>query len=77
MTLSKFKLYLLKSVIPLIRIVYFPGYGEFQNKGWTITIEADVKKTLNENILPRPHKLIPMALKRKFTFRENFIELII
>lgn len=46
-------------------------------KGPMITVEVDVKKTLNENILPRQQELIPVALKRKFIYKENCMEKIV
>merc|ERR1712030_103349 len=69
--------HLLKLVIPFIRIAQVPGYGEFKIKGPMITVEADVNKTLNEKILPRQEELIPVALKRKFTYKENVMEEIV
>ena len=77
MTLSKLEAHLLKLVIPFIRIAHVPGSGEFKVKGPMITVEADVKKTLNEQILPREQELIPVVLKRKFTYKENYIEEIV
>ena len=65
---------MLKLVIPFIRIAHVPRYGEFTVRGPMIMVEADVKKTLNENILPRQQELIPVALKRKFIYKENVIE---
>ena len=68
---------MLKLVIPFIRIAQVPGYGEFKIKGPMITVEADVKKTLNEKILPRQQELMPVALKRKFIYKENVMEEIV
>ena len=76
-TLSKLEAHLLKLVIPFIRISQFPWYGEFKIKGPMITFELDVKKTLNEKILPWQQELIPVALKRKFTSKKNFMEEIV
>ena len=76
-SLSKLEAHLLKLVIPFIRIAQVPGYGEFKIKGPMITVEADVKKTLNEKILPRQQELIPVALKRKFTYKANVMEEIV
>ena len=70
-SLSKLEAHLLKLVIPFIRIAQVPGYGEFKIKGLMITVEADVKKTLNEKILPRQQELIPVALKRKSIYKKN------
>ena len=65
---------MLKLVIPFRRIAHVPGYGEFKIKGPMITVEADVKKTLNEKILPRQQELIPVALKIKFTYKEKVLQ---
>ena len=64
-------------MIPFIRIAHVPSSGEFKVKGPMITVEADVKKTLNEQILPREQELIPVVLKRKFTYKENYIQEIV
>ena len=50
---------MLKLVIPFIRIAQVPRYGEFKIRGPMITVEADVKKTLNEKILQEQQELIP------------------
>ena len=39
-----------------------------------ITVEADVRKTMNEKILPRNQELIPLALKRKLTYKGIVME---
>ena len=61
MTLSKLESYLLKLVIPFIRIAHIPGYGQFKVKGLMITVEAEVQKTMVEKILPREQELIPVS----------------
>merc|ERR1711873_196259 len=43
-------------------------------KGPMITVEADVTKTLNEKILPRQQELIPLALKRKLSYKGTVME---
>ena len=77
MTLSKLESHLLKLVIPFIRIAHVPGYGEFKVKGPMITLEADVKKTIDEKILPRQQELIPVSLKRKLTYKGTVMEEIV
>ena len=77
MTLSKLESHLLKLVIPFIRIAQVPGYGEFKVKGPMITVEADVKKTIVEQILPRQQELIPVSLKRKLTYKGTIMEEIV
>merc|ERR1712082_413446 len=42
-----------------------------------ITVEADVTETLNEKVLPRQQELIPVALKRKLSYKGTFLEEIV
>merc|ERR1711962_519912 len=74
MSLSKLESHLLKLIIPFIRIAYIPGYGQYKVKGPMITVEADVTNTLNEKILPRQQELIPVALKRKLSYKGTVME---
>merc|ERR1711962_428404 len=74
MSLSKLESHLLKLIIPFIRIAYIPGYGQFKVKGPMITVEADVTETLNEKVLPRQQELIPVALKRKLSYKGTVME---
>ena len=77
MSLSKLESHLLKLIIPFIRIAHIPGYGQYKVKGPMITVEADVTNTLNEKILPRQQELIPVALKRKLTYKGTVMEEIV
>ena len=77
MSLSKLESHLLKLIIPFIRIAHIPGYGQYKVKGPMITVEADVTKTINEKILPRHQELIPVALKRKLTYKGTVMEEIV
>merc|ERR1712240_615371 len=74
MSLSKLESHLLKLIIPFIRIAYIPGYGQYKVKGPMITVEADVTETLNEKVLPRQQELIPVALKRKLSYKGTVLE---
>ena len=74
MSLSKLESHLLKLIIPFIRIAYIPGYGQYKVKGPMITVEADVTETLNEKVLPRQQELIPVALKRKLSYKGTVME---
>merc|ERR1711962_1973068 len=74
MILSKLESHLLKLIIPFIRIAYIPGYGQYKVKGPMITVEADVTETLNEKVLPRQQELIPVALKRKLSYKGTVME---
>merc|ERR1712215_125884 len=51
-----------------------PGYGQYKVKGPMITVETDVTNTLNEKILPRQQELIPVALKRKLSYKGTVME---
>ena len=77
MSLSKLESHLLKLIIPFIRIVYIPGYGQYYVKGLMINVEADVRKTMYEKILPRNKEFIPLALKRKNTYQGIVMEEIV
>ena len=68
-SLRKFESHLLKLCIPFIRIAHIPGYGQYNVKGPMITVEADVRMTIYDKILPRNQELIPVALKRKLTYK--------
>ena len=74
MSLSKLESHLLKLIIPFIRIAYITGYGQYKVKGPMITVEADVTETLNEKVLPRQQELIPVALKRKLSYKGTVME---
>ena len=74
MSLSKLESHLLKLIIPFIRIAYIPGYGQYKVKGPMITVEADVTETLNKKVLPRQQELIPVALKRKLSYKGTVME---
>merc|ERR1711955_145403 len=74
MSLSKLESHLLKLIISFIRIAHIPGYGQYKAKGPMITVEADVTETLNEKILPRQQELIPVALKRKLSYKGTVME---
>ena len=55
-------------------LAYIPGYGQYKVKGPMITVEADVTETLNEKVLPRQQELIPVALKRKLSYKGTVME---
>merc|ERR1711955_91419 len=74
MSLSKLESHLLKLIIPFIRIAYIPGYGQYKVKGPMITVEADVTELLKKKILPRHQELIPVALKRKLSYKGTVME---
>ena len=77
MNLSKLESHLLKLCIPFIKIAHIPGYAQYKVRGPMTTIEVDVRKTMNEKILPRNQELIPVALKRKSTYKGIVMEEIV
>ena len=77
MTLNRLEAYLLKPVIPFIRIAHLPGSGQLKVKGGMITVEAEVQKTMDDKILPRKQELIPVSLRRKPTYKGSVMEEVI
>ena len=51
--------------------------AQYKVKGQMITVEAEVPKTMEEKILPRNQKLIPVSLKRKLTYKGRVMEEIV
>ena len=39
-----------------------------------ITVEVDVKDTIERKIIPREQDLIPVSFKRKFAFKGDYME---
>ena len=76
MELNRLEAHLLKLIIPFIRIAHLPGAAEFKVKGGMITVEADVKRSM-EKILPRNQELIPVCLRRKLEYKGKVMEEII
>ena len=76
MQLNRLEAYLLKLIIPFIRIAHVPRSDQFKIKGQMITVEADVDLSM-EKILPRPQELIPVVLKRKMEYSGSVMEEII
>ena len=74
MTLNKLESHLLKLIIPFVRIAHIPWrYGEFKVKGLMITVEADVKDTIEKKNITQ-QELIPVSLKRKIAYKGNYME---
>ena len=71
--LNKLESYLLKLVIPFIRIAHCPRGHYFQVRGDLILISADVSHSLTE-VLPLQQSLIPVRFKRKLSYTGSFIE---
>ena len=71
--LNRLESYLLKLVIPFLRIAHCPRGRYFKVKGDLILISSDVSHALSE-ILPLQQSLIPVCFKRKLSYSGSFIE---
>lgn len=71
--LNKLEDFLLKLVIPFIRIGHMPRGPYFKVKGDLIMISSDVRDTMNK-ILPISQDLIPISFKRKLSYKGHYIE---
>ena len=71
--LNKLESFLLKTVIPFIRIAHCPRGSYFKVLGDLILISANVSESM-EKILPLEQSLVPVSFKRKLTYQETFIE---
>ena len=65
--------YILKLVIPFIRIAHCPRGSYFKVKGDLILISSDISHSLSK-ILPLQQSLIPVRFKRKMAYTGSFIE---
>ena len=73
MKLNRLEGHLLKLIIPFISIVHITHSRDVKIKGPMISVEADIKPTIDK-LLPRCPQLIPVALKRKLEYKGNYIE---
>ena len=71
--LNRLESYLLKLVIPFIRVAHCPRGSYFKVKGDLILISSDISQSL-EKILPLHQSLIPVAFKRKVSYSGSYIE---
>ena len=71
--LNRLESYLLKLVIPFIRIAHCPRGRYFKVKGDLILISSDITHSLSK-ILPLQQSLIPVCFKRKLAYSGSFIE---
>ena len=76
MALNKCESYLLKLNIPFIRVAHLPRSADFKVIGPMIVVEGKVEETM-DNLLPRPQRLIPVALKRKMEYAGSFVSEIV
>ena len=65
--LNRLESYLLKLVIPFIRIAHCPRGSYFKLNGDLILISADIGHSLS-NILPVEQSIIPVCFKRKLSY---------
>ena len=71
--LNRLESYLLKLVIPFIRIAHCPRGRYFKVKGDLILISSDISHSLSK-VLPLQQSLIPVSFKRKINYTGSFIE---
>ena len=71
--LNRLEDYLLKPVIPFIRIGHLPRGRYFQVKGELIMISADVMESLHK-ILPLKQNLVPVSFKKKLEYTGHYIQ---
>jgi hypothetical protein len=71
--LNRLESYLLKLVIPFIRIAHCPRGSYFKVKGDLILISSDISHSLSR-IMPLQQSLIPVCFKRKLSYTGSFIE---
>ena len=71
--LNRLEDYLLKPVIPFIRIGHLPRGRYFQVKGELIMISADVVESLKK-ILPVEQNLVPVSFKKKIHYSGHFLQ---
>ena len=73
MQLNKLESFLLKTVVPFIRIAHCPRGSYFKVLGDLILISADVSDSMDK-ILPLEQSLIPVSFKRKLAYQGSYIE---
>ena len=71
--LNKLEAYLLKLVIPFIRIAHCPRGPYLKVKGDLILISSDIDHSLSK-ILPSEQGLIPVCFKRKLSYGGSYLE---
>ena len=70
--LNKLESFLIKPVIPFIRIGHCPRGRYLQVKGNVILISADVNSSINK-ILPQEQSLFPVSFKRKLSYEGYYL----
>ena len=71
--LNRLESYLLKIVIPFIRVAHCPRGPYLKVKGDLILISADLDHSMSK-VLPVTQNLIPVCFKRKLAYSGSYIE---
>ena len=74
--LNRLESFLLKPIIPFIRVGHCPRGRYLQVKGNVILISADIQSTV-EKILPQEQHLFPVSFKRKIIYEGYYLHEII
>ena len=70
--LNKVEQFILKLVIPFIRVAHCERGPQMKVRGNLILISADVATSL-EKILPRSQNILPIRFKRKLTYSGHYL----
>ena len=71
--LNKLESFLLKLVIPFIRVAHCPRGRYLKVKGDLILISSDISHSL-QRVLPVNQALIPVCFKRKLSYEGSYLE---
>ena len=73
LNLNRLECYLLKLVIPFIRVAHCPRGPYLKVKGDLILISSDLEHSISR-LLPAEQNLIPVSFKRKLAYSGSYIE---
>ena len=71
--LNKLESFILKIVLPFVRIAHCRRSPYLMVKGNLILISSDIQHSMDK-ILPQPQQIQPVSFKRKLTYKGNFLE---
>jgi hypothetical protein len=72
-SLNKLEAFILKLVIPFVRVAHCKGRGQYLKvHGNLILISSDVAQAL-QTIIPREQRILPVAFKRKLSYDGHYI----
>ena len=71
-TLNKLEAFILKLVIPFVRVAHCPRGPYLQVRGNLILISSDVSQSL-QAIIPREQQILPVAFKRKISYDGHYL----